>query len=155
MSDESQVENAASIEVQGSVGTADLATLDDAPPAVNQPPVLELDVPLPPLPPDAKSDEADAPAEPAVDPNTPIGSRWFTVSTRSQPGPVNLLLRGAVAGWEKNVAAVIERFKRGHGITHTPHDIRVGMQPADYLPTAADLDHHEAIEAALASPPSI
>lgn len=97
------------------------------------------------------SEPAAQPAAPAVDPQAPIGPRWYAVHTSSQPAPVNLLLRDAVADEAANEAAVIARFKFGHGITHTPHELRVRSLGHDYVPTGADVDHHEAIEAAIAS----
>jgi hypothetical protein len=47
--------------------------------------------------------------------------------------------------------AALERFKRGEGIRSTPHEISIAAQADDYQPTAADLDHHGAIEAAAAA----
>ncbi len=74
-----------------------------------------------------------------------IGPRWFQIQTDSQLGPVNVLLEDAVNDLAANTQAAIERFKAGHGILHTPFEIRVTVLPADYQPTSADLDHHHAI----------
>jgi hypothetical protein len=77
-----------------------------------------------------------------------IGPRWFQIQTDSQLGPINVLLEDAVNDMAANTQAAIARFKTGHGILHTPFEIRVSVLPTDYQPTAADLDHHQAIEAA-------
>lgn len=123
-------------------------TEDSAPPA--EAPEKVEDAPAA----DEPAAEASLPVEAVAeeqDPNEPIGPRWFSVRTSSQPEPINLLLRDAVRDHVKNEQSVIERFKLGHGITDTPHKLYVGALPADYVPTARDVDHHEAIESALSA----
>lgn len=132
----------------------------DAEPLEGKPAVEASDDLAPPVDPPAElptesagANETDEePADEAAgEVVVPIGPRWFAVHTSSQPTPVNLLLRDAVSDHAANEAAVIARFKFGHGITHTPHELRVRDLGADYVPTGADVDHHEAIEAAIAS----
>jgi hypothetical protein len=137
------------VDVDGDAETSKLpepsAPSDDVQPPANDPPPQVDAAP----PQDAPAPEADA--EIASDVR---GPRWFSIHTPSQAAPVNLLLADAGRDMEQNSLAAIERFKRGHGIQHTPHAIHVRALPPDYEPTAADLDHHEAIEASQQSPPA-
>lgn len=92
----------------------------------------------PAKPPEVK---AVAPAvETKVIPAAKTGPRWFEARMSGQSRVVNVL---AV-----NHEEALARFKRGEGIRETPHEITVVALAEGYVPTAADLDHHNAIEAA-------
>jgi len=111
-------------------------------PAANQDPAeVPADKPVDPEKPVDKPNAPDGDAVVQVD-AAPAAPRWFGLSMKGAPNVVNVLAVDA--------KAAVERYKIGQGIRSTPHDIDVRANPVDYVPTAADLDYHGAIEKAAA-----